>query len=323
LLPEEGKGMKKGWIIGFGALALVGAGGYIAADHFANAKVQERAEIFARDMRKVTREFRYGAVRADLLARSIVMTNVEFVTLDGDRIRAESVAVKDFDWRNRGTPRYADIEIKRADVPSSALTSLARASGQLGSIIGVSTGPAADAQRLLDRAGYKRTTSDFFVRYRLDEETGEFELRDVQLAVSDLGEVLVNLKLGNVPKSGIRDGAELLSAGTTTTLVHASVSFKDRSLVSRLLKAYAAERNISEADALTRVLRDLKADRDRARDAVEREALDALVRFIERPSEIKMALEPSRPVPLLAMGLQFLGGRSFAKDAFGLKFSAR
>jgi RNA polymerase-interacting CarD/CdnL/TRCF family regulator len=208
-------------------------------------------------------------------------------------------------------------------VPSSALTSLARASGQLGSIIGVSTGPAADAQRLLDRAGYKRTTSDFFVRYRLDEETGEFELRDVQLAVSDLGEVLVNLKLGNVPKSGIRDGAELLSAGTTTTLVHASVSFKDRSLVSRLLKAYAAERNISEADALTRVLRDLKADRDRARDAVEREALDALVRFIERPSEIRMALEPSRPVPLLAMGLQFLGGRSFAKDAFGLKFSAR
>ena len=61
----------------------------------------------------------------------------------------------------------------------------------------------------------------------------------------------------------------------------------------------------------------------RARDAIEREALDALIRFVERPSEIRVALEPVRPVPLLAMGLQFLGGRSFAKDAFGLKFSAR
>ena len=315
--------MKKGWIVGIAALAAVGAGGYFAADHFANAKVEQQAQKFARDMRKVTKEFRYGSVRADLLSHTIVMTNVEFVTLDGDHIRAESVAVKDFDWRSGGTPRYADIEIKRAQVPSTALTSLARASNQLGSIIGVSTGPAAGAQRLLDRAGYGRTTSDLFVRYRLDEETGQFELRDVQLAVSDLGEVLVNLRLGNVPARGIRDGAALLSAGTTTTLVHASVSFKDRSLVSRLLTAYAAERNLSEADALARVLADLRAERARARDVIEREALDALIRFVERPTEIRVALDPARPVPLLAMGLQFIGGRSFAKDAFGLKFSAR
>ncbi|MFO0986088.1 MAG: hypothetical protein U1F37_01790 [Alphaproteobacteria bacterium] len=315
--------MRKGWIVGIAALMAVGAGGYFAADHFANAKVQQQAQIFARDMRKVTKEFRYGAVRADLLSQSIVMSDVEFVTLDGDRIRAASVAVKDFDWRSGGTPRYADIAIRRAEVPSTALASLARASNQLGAIVGVSTGPAAGAQRLLDRAGYGRTTSDIFVRYRLDEETGQFELSDVQLAVADLGEVLVNLRLGNVPARGIRDGAALLSAGTTTTLVHASVSFKDRSLVSRLLKAYAAERNLSEADALARVLADLRAERARARDAIEREALDALIRFVERPSEIRVALEPARPVPLLAMGLQFLGGRSFAKDAFGLKFSAR
>lgn len=315
--------MKKGWIIGLGALALVGVGGYFAADHFANAKLEERAQIFARDMRKVTKEFRYGAVRADLLSQSIVMTNVEFVTMSGDRIKAESVSIKDFDWRLRGTPRYADIHVKRADVPSTALTNLARASGQLGALVGVSTGPAANAQRLLDSAGYKRTTSDFFVRYRLDEDTGEFELRDVQLAVSELGEVILNLKLGNVPQRSIRDGAELLSAGTTTTLVHASLSFRDRSLVSRLLKAYAADRNISEAEALARVLRDFRAERDRTRDPVEREALEALIRFVESPNEIRVALEPNRPVPLLAMGLQFFGGRSFAKDAFGLKFSAR
>lgn len=315
--------MKKRWIVGFAALLAVGGGGYFAADHFANAKLKERAEIFARDMRKVTKEFRYADVRADLLSQSIVMTKVEFVTMSGDRIRAESVAVKDFDWRNRGTPRYADIEVKRADVPSTALANLARASGSLGSIIGVSTGPAADAQRLLDRAGYKRTTSDFFVRYRFDEETGEFELRDVQLAVSDLGEVLLNLKLGNVPQRAARGDVNLLSAGTQTTLVHASLSFRDRSLVSRLLKAYAADRNISEAEALARVLRDLKAERDRARDPVEREALEALLRFVERPSEIRVAAEPARPVPLLAMGLQFLGGRAFVKDTFGLKISAR
>lgn len=315
--------MKKRWIVGLAALVAVGGGGYFAADHFANAKLKERAEIFARDMRKLTKEFHYGDVRADLLSRSIVMTKVEFVTKSGDRIRAESVAVKDFDWNSRGAPRYADIEVKRADVPSTALANLARASGSLGSIIGVSTGPAAEAQRLLDRAGYKRTTSDFFVRYRFDEETGEFELRDVQLAVSDLGVVLVNLKLGNVPERAARGDINLLSAGTQTTLVHASISFKDHSLVSRLLKAYAAEHGLSEADALARVLRDLKAERDRARDPVGREALEALLRFVERPSEIRVAAEPGRPVPLLALGMGLLGGSGLVKDTIGLKISAR
>jgi hypothetical protein len=47
------------------------------------------------------------------------------------------------------------------------------------------------------------------------------------------------LKLGNVPKGGVRDGVDLLSA-TQMTLAHASLSFRDRSLVSRLLKAYSA-----------------------------------------------------------------------------------
>jgi len=315
--------MKKGWLVGIAALAVVGGGGYLVADHFANANVEQRAQAFARDMRQITKEFRYGSVRADVLTQSIVMTNVELVTLAGDRIKAERVTVKEWDWLNAGSPRYADIEVKRAELPSTALVNLVRASSQLGSIIGVSTGPGHDAQRLLDRAGYKQTTSDFFVRYRLDEDTGEFELKDVQLAVSELGDLLFNLRLGNVPQNGIRDGAELLSAGTTTTLVHASLAFKDRSLVSRLLKAYAADRNISESEALARVLRDLKYERDRTRDAVEREALDALLRFVERPTEIRVALDPARPVPLLAMGLQFIGGKTFAKDAFGLKFSAR
>ncbi|MBI1866061.1 MAG: hypothetical protein HYR98_10110, partial [Nitrospirae bacterium] len=111
------------------------------------------------------------------------------------------------------------------------------------------------------------------------------------------------------PDHVFRDGAQLLSAGSQTTLVHASLAFRDKSLVSRLLKAYAADRNISEAEALVRVLRDLRAERDRARDPLEREALEALLRFVERPSEIRFAAEPVRPVPLLAMGLQFLGGR--------------
>lgn len=315
--------MRKGLIVGVLVVAVLAGGGYVAADYYANAKVEQQAERFARDMRKQVREFRYGSVKADLLGRAIVMKNVEIVTKAGERIKAESVAVKDFDWRNGSQPRYADLEIKGADLPTALLADLARASDSLGSYIGVSTGPVGEAQRLLERAGYKRTTSDLFVRYRYDEDTREFELRDVQLEIADLGQVTFSLRLGNMPSPGAaRGGVQLLSTGAQATLVGASIAFKDRTLVSRLLKAHAAERKISEAEALARVLRDLKAERDRSRDAFEREALSALVRFIERPSEISLALAPAQPVPLLSGVMGFMSGRGL-KDTFGLKIAAR
>ena len=55
-----------------------------------------------------------------------------------------------------------------------------------------------------------------------------------------------------------------------------------------------------------------------------RETLKPLIELIAGiPSVVLGLLGLLYLAPLLAMGLQFLGGRSFAKDAFGLKFSAR
>lgn len=314
--------MRKGWVIGAVVAAVLAGGGYVVADRVANAKLEQQAQIFARDMRKVTREFRYGSVEADLLAHSIVMKKVEIVTMTGDRIRADSVEVKDFDWRNGGAPRYADIVVRRAEIPSSALTSLARATGSLGSAVGVSTGPVADAKRLLDRAGYGRTTSDVRIGYRYDEEARAFEIRDVKLEIADLGEITFGLKLGNVPAARVKRADQLLSFGTQLTLVEASLAFRDRTLVSRLLKAYAVQNGLSEAEALTRVLADLRAQQGRSRDVIEREALGALARFVERPGELRFAAEPGRPVPLLSLAIGAFGGGAL-KDTFGVKITAR
>jgi hypothetical protein len=313
--------MRKGLVLGAVALVAVAGAAYGAADYFANAKLEERAAVFARDMGKFTREFRYGSVRASIIGHSLEMRDVEFVTLDGDRIKAERVTVKDFDWRNRGRPRYADFYVTRAEVPSTALTNLARASDQFAKIIGVSTAPARDVQRLLDRAGYRRTVSDFQVKYRYDEDTQELEIHDVLVEIAELGTVVFNLKLGNVPADGIRDEAALMSAAAIT-LNHASLAFRDRTLVSRMLRAYATERGISEAEALARVLAEVKAERDRSRDPIEREALEALLRFIERPGEISVALKPERPVALLGTISRLFGAKAF-KNTFGLTITAR
>lgn len=314
--------MRKRWFVGSTAVALLAGGGYVAADYYANAKVTQQAERFARDMRRQGREFRYASVKADLLGRAVTMRNVVFVTRDGQRLTAASVAVKDFDFLSGAQPRYADFEVKGAELPTTLLAELGALQRGLGGFVNVSTGPLGEAQRLLESAGYKRTKSDLYVSYRYDEATKEFEIRDVKLDIADLGRITFALKLGNVPSPGAKGGAQLLSTGMQATLVGASLGFQDRSLVSRLLKAYAAQKRIPEADALARVLRDLRYDRDQARDPGARDAIEALMRFIERPTEIRVALEPKQPVPLLSGAMSFMSGRTL-KETFGLKIAAR
>jgi len=313
--------MRKRWLIGLVVVAVLAGGGYVAADYYANAKVSQQAERFARDMRRQGRAFTYESVKADLLGRAVVMKNVVFVTRDGQRMTAASLAVKDFDFLNGAQPRYADFEVKGAELPTALLAELGGLQRGLGGFVKISTGPLGEAQRLLESAGYKRTKSDLSVSYRYDEATKEFEIRDVKLDIADLGRITFALKLGNVPSPDARGGAQLLSTGMQATLVGASLGFQDRSLVSRLLKAYAAQKRIPEADALARVLRDFRYDRDQARDPAAREAIEAVMRFIERPTEIRIALEPKEPVPLLSGAMGVMSGR--LKETFGMRIVAR
>ena len=314
--------MRKRWLVGLAVIVVLAGGGYVAADYYANAKVEQQAERFARDMRRQGRTFTYASVKADLLGRGVVMKNVVFVTRDGQRMTAASLAAKDVDFLNGAQPRYADFEVKGADIPAAMITELGGLQRSLGGFVNISTGPLGEAQRLLEGAGHQRIKGDLFARYRYDDATKEFEIRDVKVAVADLGEISFALKLGNVPSPDAKGGAQLLSTGMQATLIGASAGFQDRSLVSKLLKAYAARKRISEADALSRVLRDLRYDRDQARDAFEREAFEALLRFIERPTEIRLALEPKQPVPLLSAAMSVMSGRSL-KDTFGLRLAAR
>lgn len=316
--------MRKGVVIGGAAVfALVLGGGYFGADYFANAKVRESAEVFAGNMRRVTKDFRYGSVEADLLSQSVVMRDVDVTTVTNDRFRAKALMVKDFDWRNGASPHYADFLVRQADMPSSAIVDLATGTAaMLAQFMGVSTIPSNNTRRLLDRAGYERATGDVHVRYRYDAEARTLSLSESTIDIAGFGLVTVDVKLGNVPPEVIRRPERAMTAAIGVTLISASLKFQDRTMVSRLLKAYAAERRLSEADALARVLRDLRSERDRTRNAIEREALEALIRFVERPTEITLAMSPRDPVLLANSVVLLFGGRSF-KDSFGLTITAR
>jgi hypothetical protein len=183
--------------------------------------------------------------------------------------------------------------------------------------------PRADAKRLLDNAGYGRAVGDIQVGYRYDETTREFEVRDNKVEIAGLGTLALNLKLANVQSIAIRTEAEALAVALPMTLVGASLTFRDATLVSRLVKAYAQDKGLSEADAHARFLAEIRAERERQSEPLAREALDALARFIERPGEIGLHVTPPAPYPLMSFIISGLGDPRALKQRLGLTIAAR
>lgn len=303
--------MRKWLIAVIGSAAVLGCG-YLIADYFANSAVRERAEIFAQHMRKHTQGFRYGSVAASTLSQSVVMRDVTIDVAGGERIKVESLTIKNFDWRSGGQPRYAEFVITRADLPSKLIAEYVR----------LPMASRDETRRVLDRAGYGRTVGDVHVGYRFNQETQEFELKDNRIDIPGLGTFALNLKFGNVPTIELDNPAVLTGLALQVTLKSASFSFRDRSLVSRVVKAYALERGLGEADAHARLLQDLRAERDRQYDPMQRDFIEALARFVERPGELGIHLDPPSPFPLLSL---FLSGSGSAqlKQRLGLSIAAR
>ncbi len=306
--------MKLKWLFaGLAALGIVGGGGYAAVDHFANAEAKKRAEIFARDMRKHVNEFTYGSVKVSPIGQSIEMRDVAVVTKKGERVKVASVTIKNFDWTGGATPRYADIVIAGADLPSDLVVDLLR----------LPLLPRGETKRMLDKAGYGRALGDIHVGYRYDEATREFEIRDNRVELAGLGTFTLNLKFGNVQSIAAKNEVELAGIGLQATLVGASLVFRDATLVSRMIKAYAADKGLSEAEAQARFLADIRAERERQSEPLAREGLDALARFVERPGEIGLAVSPATPYPLMSFFMTGVGDVRALKQRLGLTIAAR
>jgi hypothetical protein len=233
---------------------------------------------------------------------------VSIVTREGERIAIASIALDNFDWMHPSAPRFAEIAISGADLPLGALAEAAR----------LPAVPSGDTRRLLNRAGYGRTTGDLHLAYRYREDRRELEIRENRLEIADLGVLSLDLTLGNVPTP--EAGQAFWPALTQVSLVGATVAFRDRSLVSRLVQAYAAEKGLSAAEAHAALVRDVRDMRDREPDRLRREALAALLSFVERPGELAVRIEPPRPLTLFDF---LLGSSSNLKERLGARIAAR
>jgi hypothetical protein len=279
-------------VIGIVALGVLGAGAYAGVDHFANSKVKERAEIFAQQMRRQMRTFTYSEARVRTLSQSIELTDVFMETKKGEKLRIDSVVVRDFEWRLKGTPRHADLVFKGVEFSTPD---------------GKIAGP-------MKRFGLDGRKSDHSLSYRYDEQDRTLELKEYKIEAKDFGTLIFRVKFGNVPQDvadrALRNPADLstaFSAAASVSLAYASLSIRDRGGVDRTIRHMAAHNNLSEAEMKKRILESLEAEKRRVVFPVQGRIVEALAALVRKPGgEIGVSAEPQPPLALMEAATSFM-----------------
>jgi hypothetical protein len=106
-------------------------------------------------------------------------------------------------------------------------------------------------------------------------------------------------------------------------IVGASITFKDKSLAERMIRADAKKKNISEAEAKEKMLEELAEQRKKAEDDATREVIDLATKFLQKPGEIELSANPAAPANIMATFMAVMGSPASVKQMLGLTLAVR
>ncbi len=157
-------------------------------------------------------------------------------------------------------------------------------------------------QRMLGDLGYPRAIIDLAIAYRLEGESHNLSIEQLDLTLRQGGTLSLSGRIGNVDAARIaqaaREPSQLLFLLPGLTVERFELRYADASFASRLQKSIAAregstpERLRQEtADRLAHMAERQKSDRTR-------EALNALRSFVLAPEGLTVTATPKKPVAL-------------------------
>ena len=275
--------------------------------------LQKRADALLQGIGEGGGKVKYGAVEPGATKDGLVIKDVEITSPDNKTLKIERIEVRDFDWEHPKEPKRLDMSVKRLVIPADALEK-----------------EAADL-------GLTSLTVNADFAYAIDEAKKTFEITGVAIDIVELGELKIKLKLAGVVLGDIKnaiggekkegekkegdDGA--MKALAQIAVVGASITFKDKSLVERMIRADAKKKNISEAEAKQKMLEELAEQKKKAEDDATREVIDLAVKFLTKPGEIEISADPAAPANIMATFMALMGNPASVKEMLGLKLAVR
>jgi len=223
----------------------------------------------------------YTKVAYNILNKQTAISGVSILAPGSPTpVRVGEVLVRRLD-ETSPTPAFVAVDFKGIEVDLKSLGDDAAAAAAL---------------------GYKDTLyCDLGIDYAYAKDKKDLDLKTLSLAVKDVGSLSVSLHLGNVDIDP-NQAATLLFTYPQILLHQASVTYKDASLMERLLKAEAAKSGIDVATLKQNLSRDADEALQGQTNPLLAGALTAVKQFINNPKELSISASPAKPLPLGQIG---------------------
>ena len=264
----------------------------------------KRADLLLKGVTESGGKVKYGAVEKGEGKDGIVIKDLEITGADGKTVKIERIDVRGFDWAKPNEPSHIDVSIRKLVVPSALLDK-----------------EAADL-------GITSLTVNADFDYKFDDAGKTFEISGIVIDVVELGELKLSLKLAGIASGDLKtalggtgeEGTKLLAQ---LSIVGASISFKDKSLTERLIRADAKKKGVSEADAKKKMLEDLAEQKKQAEDEATKEVIDLAVTFLTTPGAIELVAKPAAPANVMAAFMAVMGSPATLKQMLGLTIAVK
>jgi len=275
------------------------------------ADLKKRADSLLKGITDAGGKVTYGSVEKGDKDDGVVIKNVEITGPDNKKVTIEQVDVRKYDWDNPQKPKHIDFSIKKLVIPPDALD---KEAGEL---------------------GLTSLTINADFDYAFDDAKKTFEISGIVVDIVELGEVRLKLKLvglamadiknatGDAPPGQKKDDEAGMKLLANVNLAGATLSFKDKSLVERMIRAEAKKKNMSEQAAKAKMLEDLAEQRKKAEDDATREIVDTAIKFLTNPGTIEIISAPGAPANLMMAFMAIMSSPGTLKQMLGLTVAVK
>lgn len=290
----------------------------------ANSDLKKRADLLLRGVTDAGGKVTYGALEAGASPEALVIKDIEVTSADNKRFTVEQIEIRAMDWENAKEPRYVDMAVRKFVIAADALDK--------------------EGQDNFRDLGLTSLTISGEMAYKFDEKEKSFDVGKLFVDIAEMGELRVRLKLtgltpgdlksatGGEPakpndappaKPGVPGDQAMMGLLTRLNLASASIAFKDKSMVERMVRQEAKKKNMTEQAAKAKILEEMAEERAKAEDDVSKELIDAAIKFLRNPGEIEVAANPPAPANIMMAFMMIMGNRATFKQMLGLTITVK
>jgi len=273
----------------------------------------------------------------------VAAIDVEQVQVDfPQRAAAKGIAVRDIAADTReGTIRIAAMELRSLDFSNMFLNSFEFAITGIEAPLDTAKDPAF--ARDMKELGYTSLKINNEISYRYDEAAKSFNLARLAFDVADMGAITLALRVSGITAEDIkkalepapapppgqpparegREGLAMMGLMSRLNLISADLSIRDKSILGRVIKREAQKQQTDEASIRAQYRALLQGLRDEQPDALVKDAINAVIAFLDDPGELVVEVRPPAPINVLAISALAVTSPAQLRSVLGIKITAK